>query len=195
MISPIVGAGISIAAPAAGREALKLIDQATQTFASMLGAAADSLSSQEATTPDAPTIETSGSSVSIDSIRTLGKHLAAELHRRAMSGLEAAGVDTSREFSLRLGSHSEIIVMGDHPDKDLIEQVLNTEELSQLYTRVTGLQEIVHAYDERDSFRESFGRDPLAAVASYAQSPHDSLAGVIQLTLSDEAITVDFPAW
>lgn len=196
MISPMVGVGLSMAAPAAGREALKLIDQATQTFASMLNAAADTFGAQDQATVDAtPEAVSSGSSVSIESIRTLGKHLAAEFHRRAMGVLESAGVDTSHEFSLRMGSQGEVIVMGDHPDKQLVEQILNSDELPQLYNRVTGLQEISHAYDERISFRESFGRDPLAAVASYAQSTQDSLAGVIQLTLSDQGVTVDYPTW
>jgi hypothetical protein len=194
MISPLVGAGLSMAAPVAGRAALKLVDQATQTFASMLGAAADTLSNQ---TPDqaqaAPAA--SGTSVSIDSIRSLGKHLAADFHRRAIGALEAAGIDTSHEFSLRLGSQNEVIVMGDHPDKQLIEQLLNSDELPELFNRLTGLQEIAQAYDERPAFRESFGRDPLAAVAAYAQSSHDSFAGVVQLTLSGQGISVDFPTW
>ena len=198
MISPIVGTALSLAVPTAGRQALALVDQATATFAELLGAAADTLQSsttaahgEEVTTPE----PSSGHSVSIESIRTLGKHLAADYHRRAISQLEAAGVDITHEFSLRLGSHGEAIVIGDHPDKELIEQVLNSDEFSELFSQLAGLQEIAHAYDERSAFREAFTRNPLAAVAEYSQSGHDNLTGVLQLTLDNEGIVVEFPAW
>jgi hypothetical protein len=194
MISPLVGAGLSMAAPAAGREALKLVDQATQTFANMFSAAADAIGAKPASGA-ADSAEPVGKPVSIESIRTLGKHLAGEFHRRAIGALESAGIDTSHEISLRLGSQSEIVVMGGHPDKQLIEQLLNSGELPPLFSHLAGLQEITHAYDERQSFRESFSRDPLAAVASYSRTTHDAIAGVIQLTLSGEGITVDFPSW
>ena len=200
MISPLVGAGLSMAAPAAGREALKLVDQATQTFANMLSAAADTLqgrpdASQTDSASEAAGTATASGSVSIDSIRTLGKHLAAEFQRRAMGALEAVGIDTSHEFSVRLGSQGEVVVMGEHPDKAFVEQLLNEGDLPEMYRQLAGLQEIAHAYDERPAFRESFDRDPLTAVAAYSQSSHDTFSGVIQLTLSDQGITVDFPAW
>lgn len=192
MISPLVGAGLSMAAPAAGRAALTLVDQATQTFANMFAAAADTLGDPSAAV-DTDSAEPVANSVSIESIRTLGKHLTADFHRRAVGVLESAGIDTSHELSLRLGSEGEIVVLGDHPDKQLVEQLLNADELAPLFSQLTGLQEIAHAYDEQQSFRESFGRDPLAAVASHAH--HDTFAGVIQVTLSDQGIAVDFPAW
>jgi hypothetical protein len=198
MISPIVGAGLSIAAPLAGRQAMQLVDQATATFAQLLGAAADTLQSNTQGAPSSePTTaaSSSGSSVSIESIRTLGKHLAADFHRRAMTQLEDAGIDTTIDFSLRLGSQGEVIVMGDHPDKQLIEQILNSSDLGELFGQLSGLYEISNAYDEQSSFREAFARNPVAAVADYTQSSHDRLAGVLQLTLNDEGVSVDFPAW
>ena len=194
MISPIVGAGLSLVAPVAGRQAMMLVDQATATFAQMLGAAADTLQSQthsEATTAES----SSGPTVSIASIRTLGKNLAADFHRRAITQLEDAGIDTTIDFSLRLGSQGEVIVMGDHPDKQRIEQILNSGDLGELFSQFAGLYEIAHAYDEQSSFRESFTRNPLAAVAEYTHTAHDRLPSVLQLTLNDEGIAVDFPAW
>ena len=184
-----------MAAPAAGRAALKLVDQATQTFASMFAAAADTLGTEPASDVRESSEATADTAVSIESIRMLGKQLSGEFHRRAIAALEAAGIDTSHGFSLRMGSQSEIVVMGDHSDKQQIEQVLNGSELPPLFSHLVGLHEIAHAYDERQSFRESFSRDPLAAVASYANSTHDTVAGVIQLTISDEKVTVDFPSW
>ncbi len=194
MISPIVGAGLSLVVPLAGRQAMKLVDQTTATFAHMLGAAANTL--QPPTTNEAaPAKSSSGSSVNIESIRTLGKNLAAEFHHRAITMLEDAGVDTTQDFSLRLGSQGEVIVMGDHPDKQMIEQILNGNDLGELFNQFSGLYEISRAYDEQASFRESFLRNPLAAIAEFSQSTYERLSGVLQLTLNDEGTAVEFPTW
>ncbi|KIX14679.1 hypothetical protein [Dethiosulfatarculus sandiegensis] len=83
-------------------------------------------------------------------------------------GLKSAGIDMGTEFKLTTGRDGSVRVVGDHPDKEAIEQYF--EDNPDMRDRFVDIQvhtEIKEAIEAHTEFAEAYEKDPEAAVAKY----------------------------
>lgn len=111
---------------------------------------------------------TSISSVSGE-ITSLQQTTQSSVVERLQSLFKENGIDTSEKVQLEVASDGKVTVANDHPQKEQIEERINSDEsLRNDFVKMTALNSLVGAAKEASAFESAYAEDPSSAVAQYS---------------------------
>ena len=140
--------------------------------------------------------------IEIENLKQRGEMISQMLHMKLESfhgdflkQMKAAGIDTSQQIDLQNGIDGNLTVMGDHPDKAKIEQLLTgNEDLLKRFQEITnlaGLSQVLQSISG-DKGANSFA----STAALYAKQSTAELAkkevGQMQLQITESGATASF---
>jgi transposase len=161
-IQPVLlGLAAPSAANAAGSLLERTLESVAEPFAMMLDAAAQVLAGEE----DA-TAESTDAASYLDQLQM---QLAGEIEK----SLSAAGVELTEPLTLRISpTDGSLEVVGDHPQRALIESALADEpDLAAQLAELLALRQAFDAKDDENDGRVLFGEpDSLSAIFSSDES-------------------------
>jgi hypothetical protein len=111
-----------------------------------------------------------GKSVNLDELRIQTQQALAEWHEAFAERLAAAGVNLDAPVSLMVRQGDGAIVVGDHPQKQAIENVLQVEgSLADALRKIETTLELIGTADASPEFARAYEDDPLAAIEQFRQ--------------------------
>ncbi len=132
-------------------------------------------------------VESKGGAIHVEDIRSAYKEQFSHFTREVDSRLREAGVDMSQEFTLRSDSMGGVIVAGDHPDKETIEALFESDpDLANRFRGMGAAASLLHAADEAAPFHEAYAKDPYAAVDRYSYLFDDNRQAIFSLRFGVE---------
>ena len=140
--------------------------------------------------------------IEIENLKQRGEMISQMLQMKLQSfqsdfvkQMKSAGIDTSQQVDLQKGADGNLMVMGDHPDKAKIEQLLagneNLLKQFQEITNLAGLSQVLQSISG-DKGTNSFA----STAALYAKQSTAELAkkeiGHMQLQITETGATASF---
>jgi hypothetical protein len=151
----LLGLAAPSAANAAGSLLERTLESVAEPFAMILDAVAETLASEEQTES-----ESDAASTNLDALQI---QLASQIEE----ALSAAGIELNEPIELRISpTDGSIEVVGDHPQRALIESALADEpDLAAQFAELLALRQATEVDDEESNEFVSFGEaDSLSAV-------------------------------
>lgn len=142
---------LGLAAPAAVGQAGSVIERTLDTlaipFAAVLNAVAETLAPAEEVQEE----------IQLDDLRSNFDALQSDLAQRILGALASAGIKLDEPLELRISEFDgRLEVVGDHPQKALIESALaDDENLEQDFTAATALFELLSAINAQEGSGDS----------------------------------------
>jgi len=115
--------------------------------------------------------------VSIDEIRFATEQQLSDWHQKVSDLLEGAGIDLAEPVALRIDSNGGILVSGDHPQKEAIEQFfVQQPELANDVRQLSAQLSLIAAAEAHQEFAAAYEEDPVAAVERWLARQDSDLA-------------------
>ncbi|MGC3970085.1 MAG: hypothetical protein QM775_22990 [Pirellulales bacterium] len=191
--------GVTGAVPLASR---KLIDAAKQALAgdsSGAAAADDELQlSPEARGKQAlrttELLNWNADSIEVGDIRKEYEQNLAGLQSRLTLEFAKAGIDTSNVFQLQTDPSGRVVVAGDHPQKEKIEQMfVDNPSLRDDFVKVNAQADWVRrAADEAMAFQRAYAENPEEALKRFSYLFNDNRTVTFQLTVKGDEFETGF---
>ena len=180
-ISPLMSIGATAAGFAAVRVARHVTDAAT-SFVDTLSRGQRSAATQPER--DAGEIDRA------DLHQTLERTLA-EFQQQLQRRLADAGLATSLRFQLQSDRQGGIRVIGEHPDRVLLEQTINDDpQLRAAFHSISATHALIAAAEQYRQISERSWNDPISGAAELAQAA-SSNGQTFTLTVNGDEIQVD----
>ena len=131
--------------------------------------------------------------VHVEDVRSFTQGQLADFQAKFEQLLAERGIASSAPVSLQTDAAGHVRVVGDHPQKDEIEQLfVEDPALRNEFAHVTANIAFLRAADEATEFQQAYREDPQVAEAMYAHlfNPNRKQPP-IQVTLSGGEMTVN----
>lgn len=196
-IYPAAGALAAMAVPTG-----KAAGAAADSFASYLDAAANQTFAAVQNLGGSPTLEdqeklaaslaAAGDAVQVNDIRQSAETRLESLGREITSRLAALGIELTEPLAVQVAADGRLVV-GEHPQRDAIEKMLNEDpKLANQLRELSAQFSLLHAADQHLEFLDAYEQDPVAAVKQFAHLFRDKNASGVQL-LFDEFVSTAEP--
>ena len=108
-------------------------------------------------------------SVHVEDVRAAAKQQLGDFQSRFQELLTELGIDDSAEIRLQTDATGRVRVVGDHPQKEQIEQLfVDHPEMRDQFVHITASLDLVRAADEHMAFSRAYAEDPKAAVEQFS---------------------------
>lgn len=108
-------------------------------------------------------------SIRLDDLRQYYADQQESLESRIRSLLNDEGIDVPPEIRLQVGADGSVVVAGDHPDRQQIEELFRENpRLRNQFVEVASLGEQIRAVDETLAFQKAYAENPQAAVEAFS---------------------------
>ncbi|MBN2024509.1 MAG: hypothetical protein JW809_17145 [Pirellulales bacterium] len=132
-------------------------------------------------------------SIRIEDIGKAYEEHLSSLKSQVAGLLEQNGIDRSQAFRLTVDAAGNVVVAGDHPDKEKIEALFQDQpELANEFRHVSATASLLRAADESKAFQAAYAKDPQGAVRQYAHLFSGVNSPVFGLDVGAEAILDSF---
>jgi len=197
--------GVAAPAVASGAQAVgRAVDSATQSFGDLLQSAGHLFSAEpgtslpmEAEEPvslDAPRFAVLGELLAGDSAENLSLEdlqlhangLQEDIQQRIQDALASAGIELEEPLQLSIsGKDGSLEVNGAHPQRALIEAVLNGDQsLVEDFQKLVTERQILDHYTHSKLFAKEFAKQPWQAIAEQAGAENDRAHATLEVSKS-----------
>ena len=174
----VLGAAVErVAEPSPSGEPPPTQQQLAEQMAAARGPAGRESLYRELTgrSPDYP-----GEPINLEDVRLHSQSRLSQLGREIHQQLAVAGIDVNEPIRVQVAGDGRLVV-GDHPQREAIEKLLNEDsalanDLRQLHATF----DLLRAADAHHEFATAYAKDPVNAVSQFAQlfdakpGPHQS---------------------
>lgn len=124
-----------------------------------------------------------------DQAVALRKRVAGRLHQL----LAQNGISLGNGVNLTTNSLGQVQVVGNHPDKGMIESLLaGDQDLTNDIRQLSSLESLLKAAKETEEFQKAYAKDPAKAVQDYSHLFEDNEEDQVVLRLGNSFFNVEF---
>ncbi|MBN8625320.1 MAG: hypothetical protein J0M17_07515 [Planctomycetes bacterium] len=132
-------------------------------------------------------------SIQVGDIRKEYEQNLAGLQSRLTLEFAKAGIDTSNVFQLQTDPSGRVVVAGNHPQKEKIEQMfVDNPGLRDDFVKVNAQADWLRAADEAMAFQRAYAENPEEAVKRFAHLFNDNRSVTFQLTVRGDEFETGF---
>lgn len=131
--------------------------------------------------------------IKVEDVRREYEQGLAGLQSRLTLEFAKAGIDTSAAFQLQTDPSGRVVVAGNHPQKEKIEQMFaENPSLRDDFVKVNAQADWLRAADEAMAFQRAYAENPAEAVKRFGYLFDDNRKTTFQLTVRGEEFETGF---
>ena len=133
-----------------------------------------------------------GGTVTLQDIRGSIAASTAYAEERLQSFYREAGISSSEEMKITVGSDGRLLVSGRSPECDALEQAVNADdEFSNTIRKMSAETSLLAAFKRHQEFTEAYQRDPAAAVQQFGRLLEDGVGCHVSFSIRDGGIDTE----